>query len=314
MRAIAATKIRGSPEMMDLPKPEPGPGEILVHLAAAGVNPYDWKILDGVLEGQMPYEFPMILGVDGAGTVEALGPGASRFAVGDGVFGSFLHSPVGRGTYAEFVRAPESLAIAAMPRGMYSVQAAAVPTAGMTALTAFDALGLTKGQSLLIMGAGGGIGAFMVQLASNAGILALAASRGPHRDFLHKLGAARFFDSSLGAFPEDVRIAYPNGVDALLDLANRGPAFEQNLGFVRPQGIAASTIGAATPEAVAPRGLRAMNINLDPKAELLDRLGKEFSTGRLRIPVEEPRSLVEAPDILQLSRQGALRGKTVLKI
>ncbi len=315
MRAVAVAKFKAPPELLDRPKPEPGPGEILVHLAAAGVNPYDWKIGDGVLEGRWPHEFPLILGVDGAGTVEGLGPGASRFAIGDGVYGQFLHPPVGRGTYAEYVTAPETIGIAAMPRGMYSDQGAAVPTAGMTALMAIDALGLSKGQKLLIMGAGGGIGAYATQLASNVGVLTLAASRrGANRDFLQRLGAGRFFDSALGSFLEDVKIAYPDGIDAVLDTTNAGEAFQRQLPLLRSGGTAASTIGQATPAAIGGRDLKAINVNLEPRAELLERLAKEFSAGRLRIPVEDRRTLAEAPEVLELSRKGELRGKTILKI
>jgi NADPH:quinone reductase-like Zn-dependent oxidoreductase len=313
MRAVAVKALRETPELMDLPKPTPGPGEILVHLQAAGVNPYDWKIVDGVAEGQMPHEFPLILGVDGAGTVEGLGEGAKGFAVGDGVFGQFFHAPVGRGTYAEYVTAPTTLALAQMPRGIYAAQAAAIPTSGMTAL-ALDQMGLSKGQSLLILGASGGIGSFAVQLASNAGVLALAASRGPNRDFLHKLGAQRFFDSSLGSFHEDVKIGYPAGVDALLDLMHPTSDLEKFLPMVRSGGIVASTIGAVNEPALSAKGFRGMNINLDPKVELLDRLGKEFGTGRLRIPLEEKIPLAEANRAIAASRAGGLRGKTVLLI
>jgi NADPH2:quinone reductase len=235
--------------------------------------------------------------------------------VGDGVYGQFLHPPVGRGTYAEFVAAPETLGIAKMPRGMYNAQAAAVPTAGMTALQAMDKLGLSKGQSLLIIGAGGGVGSFAVQLASNAGVLALAASRGgDNRDFLHKLGASRYFDTENMRFVEEVKMAYPDGVDALLDLHNRGDALAKNLPLVRKEGIVASTNRAATDELAATHGLKAINVNLEPRPELLDRLGAEFVSGRLRIPVEERIPLAEAPQAIERSRSGTFHGKIVLNI
>jgi NADPH:quinone reductase len=314
MRAVAVPRLKAPPELMELPKPTPGEGEILVHLGNAGVNPYDWKIGDGVLEGRWPHEFPLILGVDGAGVVEGVGPGVTKFAVGDGVFGQFLHPPVGRGTYAEYVTAPEGIGLAPMPRGMYPAQGAAVPTAGMTALTALDELGLTKGQSLLIHGAGGGIGSYAVQLASNAGILTLAASRGPHRDFLHRLGASRFFDASAASFASDVKLAYPDGVDAVLDVMHAGPAFAEFLPLVKKGGVVASTIGQASEAVLAPLGLRGFNVSLEPKAELLERLGKEFSVGRIRIPVEETKTLADAPQVLEASRAGKIKGKTVLKI
>jgi NADPH:quinone reductase-like Zn-dependent oxidoreductase len=314
MRAIAVRKFKDPPELMDLPKPVPGPGEILVHLGAAGINPYDWKVADGALDGIAPHVFPLILGIDGAGVIEEIGPGVTRWAVQDGVYGQFFHPPVGRGTYAEFVAVPETLQIAKIPRGMYSAQAAAVPTPGMTALYALDRMALEKRQSLLILGAGGGVGSFAVQLASNSGLQALAASRGAHRDFLHKLGAQRFFDSSAMSFADDVRLAYPDGVDAILNLSQKGPDFEKTLGLLRPNGLVASTLGAATEEVLAPRGLRGFNIDTTPSTALLDRLSSEFLSGRLRIPLEEKVPLAEAPRIIEQSREGKIRGKAVLSI
>jgi NADPH:quinone reductase-like Zn-dependent oxidoreductase len=314
MRAVAVRKLGDVPELMDLPKPAPGPGEILVRMRAAGVNPFDWKISDGTAMASDAHVFPLILGVDGAGTVEAVGEGVTRFSINDGVYGQFLHSPVGIGTYAEYSVAPETLGISLSPRGMYDDQAAAVPTPGMTALTAIDKLGLTKGQTLLILGASGGVGSFAVQLASNAGVTVLTSSRGPHGDYLRKLGASRFYDASSPNLVEDIRRAYSDGLDALLDLAQRGPAFEHTLGVLRPNGIAASTIGAATEAVVAPLGFRPMNVNLQPQRELLDRLAKEFTTGRLRIPLDEKLPLAAAPDAIARSRAGTGRGKTVLTI
>jgi NADPH2:quinone reductase len=315
MRAIAIRKFGDTPELMDLPKPSPGAGEILVHLRAAGVNPFDWKVADGALEGKMPHTFPLILGVDGAGTVEEVGSGVTQFAVNDGVYGQFLHAPVGIGTYAEYVVAPETLGISISPRGMYDDQAAAVPTPGMTALYALDQLGLAKRQTLLIMGASGGVGSFAVQLASNAGITTLTGSRGTqNRDYLHKLGSSRFYDSSSMTFLEELQRGYPDGVDAILDLAQRGPDFERTLAAVRPGGTVASTIGAATDEVLTPRGLRGLNLSLPPSRDLLDRLAKEFAAGRLRIPLDQKVPLASAPDAIAKSRAGAVRGKTVLTI
>ena len=211
MRAIAVAKIGDRPSLMHLPEPTPGEGEVLVHLGAAGVNPVDWKIADGGFLGQMPHVFPLILGIDGAGTVEAVGPGVKRLAVKDHVFGQFFHPPVGIGTFAEHVAAPETLGISLRPRGMSVDQAAAVPTAGMTALQAIDLLGLGAGESLLILGAAGGVGSFAVQLASQRGITTLAASRGPNDEFLNDLGASGVYRSSATSFQEDVRRGYPAG-------------------------------------------------------------------------------------------------------
>jgi NADPH:quinone reductase-like Zn-dependent oxidoreductase len=314
MRAIAIAKIGDAPTLMDLPKPTPGEGEILVHLGAAGINPIDWKIADGAFMSQMPYVFPLILGVDGAGTVEAVGPGVKRLAVGNAVFGQFLHPPAGIGTYAEYVVAPETLGLSTYPPSMTVDQAAAVPTAGMTALTILDKLGLGEGQSLLILGAGGGVGSFAVQLASQRRIATLAASRGENRDYLTQLGASRFYDSSATSFHDEVRRNYPKGLDAILDLNNRGPEFERNLSLVRRGGTVASPIGAAVDAVVQPHGLVGLNIGLRPSPDLLDRLSQEFVSGKLRIPIEEKISLAAVADAIARRRLGKGRGKTVIGI
>lgn len=314
MRAVAVRKFRDAPELMDLPKPSPGPGEVLVHVATAGVNPFDWKILDGALDGRMPHVFPLIAGVDGAGTVEAVGPGVSRFAVGDGIFGQFLHPPVGGGTYAEFAVVPEGIGVAKIRRGMDNAQAAAVPTSGMTAVQSLDMLGLSKGQTLVLVGAAGGIGSFATQLAANAGVLPLVASRGPHQEYLKRFGAYRFFDTSSPTWREEIRTAYPGGVDGMLNLYERGPELLESALLVKPGGTVASTIGAADPTAVGAKGRTGLNVGLAPKAELLDRIGAEFATGRLQIPLEQIRPLAEGPAALAESRAGTAKGKVVLRI
>ncbi|MFI5419088.1 MAG: NADP-dependent oxidoreductase [Candidatus Lutacidiplasmatales archaeon] len=314
MRAVAVKAFRGAPEEMDLPKPVPGDGEILVHLSAAGVNPFDWKISDGLYEGKRPHVFPLILGVDGAGVVEARGPGATRFSVGDGVYGQFLHSPVGTGTYAEYVAAPEKIGIGLIPRGIYTAQAAAVPTAGMAALNALDSLALERGQSLLLIGAAGGVGSFVTQLASTRGIQLIAVTRGEHRDYLHKLGATRVLDSTGYDFFDRVKLAYSSGVDALLDLAQPRAAFEKNLVAVREGGTVASTVGAADVPALEKRAFRAINVDSQPSPELMEMLSSEISSGRLRVPVDTQLKLSDGPSAIAKSREGTSRGKTILNI
>jgi NADPH:quinone reductase-like Zn-dependent oxidoreductase len=315
MRAVAIRKFGDRPERMELPKPVPGKGEVLVHLASAGVNPFDWKIIDGNLKDRMPHEFPLIVGVDGSGVVEAVGEGVTRLKVDDGVYGSFLHAPVGRGTYAEYVVAPETNAIALRPRGMYNDPAAAIPTPGMTALQVLEEIGVQKRQNLLVFGAAGGVGSFAVQLAANQGVNVAAGARGAtNRDYVLKLGAMRFYDTSAMTIRDDIRAAYPNGVDALLDLTNRGEELEANIALVRQGGVVASTIGALDLAKVEAAGRKGINTSLQPSVDKLEKLNAEYSKGRLRIPLEQKTPLDNAADVLDASREGKLRGKTVLVI
>ncbi len=312
MRAVAVSGFKAPPMLIDAPKPTPGPGELLIHLGAASVNPVDWKIADGGYDGRFPHDFPLILGNDGAGVVEAVGEGVGRFKVGDGVYGYFLRPPLGHGTYAEFITAPETIALAPTPRGVYTAQAAAIPTAGMTALAALDAIGLKKGQMLLIFGAKGGIGSFATQLAANLGILVVTLSRGDHGTYLRKLGAFEYHDSGRIGYAQEVTFAHPKGVDAVLDLAPRGAGEPEAMAFVRDGGIYATPVHGGGTD--APRGIRRIAVDLQPKRELLDRLAAEISSGRLRVPVEMQAPLAEAPLLLEQSRAGATRGKAVILI
>jgi NADPH:quinone reductase-like Zn-dependent oxidoreductase len=311
VRAIAVKKFKDEPEIMDLPKPTAAAGEVLVRIGATSINPFDWKIVNGILEGAMPHVFPLILGIDGAGVVEAIGPGVTRFQVGDGIYGQFLHPPVGTGTFCELTTVPENIGVGKIPRGVYTAQAASVPTAGMTARQALDELGLAKNQTLLILGAAGGVGSFACQLASIAGISVIVGSRGANRDYLRKLGAREFFDTSTGHLLEELKFAHPGGIDGILDVMNTGPAFAANLVALREGGIVASTIGAADPAVLAAHKVRGVNINMHPTPDLLDRLSKELAAGRLRTPIELQVPFAEALNAFPTLRAGSGRGKAV---
>lgn len=314
MRAVAVRKFHANPELMDVPKPKPSPGEVLVRLTAASVNPIDWKIADGMLEQMMPHAFPLVLGVDGAGIVEEVGNGVSRLAVGDSVYGQFLHSPVGIGTYAEYATVPEGLAISRIPRSLSNLEAAAVPTAGMTALQTAETLGLAKGQTLLIIGATGGVGSFTTQIAASRGVRVIATARADAADRMLSLGAAEIIDYGKGAVAEQVRSLHPKGVNALLDLVNGAAGFTTNATLVRGGGIASSTNGAADADALRGHGVRGVNISTHPTPELLDRLAGEIEAGHVKVPIESKVSLREAPAALARSRAGGARGKTVIVI
>lgn len=312
---MAVEKFGATPVKIDAPKPSPGPGEVLVHVGTAGVNPFDIKIANGAMDGRWPHVFPLVLGVDGSGVVEEVGPGVQRLKVGDGVYGSFLHNPVGKGTYAEYVAAPESNAIAVRPRGMYNDPAAAVPTPGMTALQSLDELGLRKRQTLLVIGASGGVGSFAVQLAANQGITVLGASRGAaNRDYVLKSGARNYFDLESKTFSDDVRAAYPDGVDAILDVFHSPTEVESLVPLVAKGGTIASTVGGAQGPRLDAAGLRALNIDMKPKLELLDRLSSEYTQGRLRIPLEQKLPLESASDAWDAVKTGRVRGKIVLVV
>jgi NADPH:quinone reductase-like Zn-dependent oxidoreductase len=310
MQAVAVKEFGAVPELLELPVPTPGAGEVRVRMEGAGINPFDWKIADGVLKSSRPHIFPLVLGVDGAGTIDALGPGVVRFRVGDRIFGQFLHDPVGTGTYAERALVPESKAVGRIPSSISSWEASAIPTAGMTALDALDTLGLSSGQTLLVVGASGGVGSFTVPLAAEAGLRVIAVARPGSHERLRSIGATEAIDPSKPAAQAALRAAHPAGVDGLLDLASDGPTFARWAATVRPGGTAATTVHAAGPV----DGVRTVNIDLMPRAELLERVGAMVAGGRIRVPLERVISLSEAPAVVAEGRKGRLTGKTVIRL
>lgn len=297
---------------MDLPDPVAGVGELVVRLGAAGMNPFDAKIADGIFAGHRPHVFPLVLGVDGAGTVEAVGSGVRRFRVGDRLFGSFLHDPVGRGTYAEAVVIPEGQAVTRLPDGVDPIVGAALPTAGMTAVEALERLNVRPGGRLLIVGASGGVGAFAVPLALAGGAQVIAVGRPDAQARLRRIGASDVVDPASVDLVDRLRSVAPTGFEGLLDLASDGPRFAALAGLVRPGATAATTTFVADPK-TAPTGVTVVNLNMQPHSALLDRLAAEVAAGRVPSPVERVVSLEEAPTALAEIRAGRGAGKTVVR-
>jgi NADPH:quinone reductase-like Zn-dependent oxidoreductase len=299
---------------MDLPRPTPRKGEVLVRIAAAGVNPIDWKIADGLYDGQRAHVFPLVLGVDGAGTVDSVGAGVSRFRPGDRIFGQFLADPVGFGTFADFATVPESIGVSHFPSPVDPVAAAAIPTAGMTALAALDHLDLEAGSTLLVVGASGGVGSFATQLAAARGVHVIAAARPASADRLRALGAQEFVDVRPEGLLQRVRGIHPQGVDGILDMISDRSRFAEIATLARPGGRAATTIHAADTSAAPRKGVLLFNADLTPSAPLLDRLLQEIIARRLPVPVERKIPLAEAPAALAESRSGRAIGKTVVLV
>ncbi|MFG1790326.1 NADP-dependent oxidoreductase [Nocardia sp. NPDC049149] len=311
MRAIVVRKFGATPELIDMPVPEVGPGTVRVQLEAAGVNPFDAKLADGILDGKLPHDFPMILGVDGAGTIASVGPGVNRFAVGDRVVGKFLGSPVGHGSFAEFAVIPENGTLVHIPEGVPTVTAAALPIAGITAQDLVDATGIEPGQTVLIVGATGGVGSFLVQLANIAGAHVIATARGTVADQMTRLGAAETVDYTSGPIREQVAAAHPDGIDVLFDLVSPPEVLAELTGLVRDGGTVYSTILAADEAALQARGLRGGNIESKGGASELARLLDRVAEGDVVVPIDATVPLADGPAVI--GAPGA-RGKTVLAI
>ena len=302
MRAVTVSDFGAAPELTDQPVPEPGRGEVRVRLSAAGMNPFDWKVIDGAIKD---VTFPLTIGTDGAGTVERVGADVTRFHPGDPVFGQFSNAKAGQGSYAEVAIAAES-AIAAAPRTIALSEAAAVPTAGMTAMNLIDRIGDVR--RLLIVGATGGVGTFATQVAAARGITVVATASGGKADLMRALGATEIVDHSAGPLAEQI----DPQVDAVIDLVSDTEGLRGLLRAVRPGGIVLSPV-FAVPESGLP-GVEASNFASRSDAALLERLAAEIDGGRLRAVIGDTVMLSQAPEAIARSRTGRARGKTVIVI
>ncbi|WP_052230004.1 NADP-dependent oxidoreductase [Streptomyces sp. CT34] len=313
MRAVAVSAFGEQPQLMDLPQPEPGPGEVLVRLAAAGLNPVDWKLADGMFGDAVQAVFPLVMGTDGAGEVVAVGPGVRRFTVGDPVFGQFQRPERGGGSYCELAVADEN-SVAPAARSVTYATSAAVPTAGMTAYNLVEETRIGEGRRVLIVGATGGVGTFATQLAAGRGAEVIATARPSKAELMRTLGATETVDHTAGSVADQVLAAHPDGVDVLIDMTSGPEEFIELTRTVRDGGTAVSLIGSADADVLTEHNLRGFNFVNRPSPQLLDILAGHLDAGRLTVLVGREVPLEEAPEELAASRTGRAQGKTVLAI
>lgn len=311
MRAITVSEYGSSPVITELPEPRPGPGQILITTRAASMNPMDRAIADGDWKEIMPATFPLILGVDVAGVVEALGEGATRFSPGDEVFGQLLIAPLGSaGTYADEVAVTEDAPLARMPKGVDAEVAAALPTAGGTGLDIVESLEPLSGKTVLIAGAGGGVGSFVTQFAANAGAQVIANAHATAAGRMRAYGAAETVDHTAVSLRDAVRRAHPDGIDVLIDVANEEEEFAALAALVRRGGTALTTKYVANAEALAATGVTGLNYQFGPSSDLLERVANAVVARHIVPPPIAGIMLDEVP--AAFTRNGHADGKTVI--
>jgi NADPH:quinone reductase-like Zn-dependent oxidoreductase len=313
MRAIAEETFGGPIALMDLPTPEIGAGEVLIRVRAAGVNPFDWKVADGALEDQMRHRFPLIPGFDAAGVIESVGADVTEFAEGDEVYGYLFKPVIGAGTYAEYVSAPATI-VAQKPVTVGFAEAAALPTPGLTAMDLVNAVDVREGETILIVGATGGVGAYATQLAARRGAHIIATARRTNEAFVRELGAAETIDHTTEDLIDAVRMAHPGGIDAVIDVASDRKALGRISTLVKNGGRLASSVYAADVEGLARRGIEATNVSMQPDARRLEKLSRMVDAGELSVTLDRTFPLEKAPEALEERRTGHVRGKIVLLI
>ncbi len=299
----------GGPEVLvyeDAPFPHPGPGEVLIRVHAAGINPVDWKIREGQLKGMLHPTFPLVLGWDVSGVVEALGSGLTRLKIGDEVFS---RPDISRdGAYAEFIVVKEA-EVALKPKSIDHLHAAALPLAGLTGWqTLFDAGGLSEGHRVLIHAAAGGVGHIAVQLAKWKGAYVIGTAAERNHAFLRKLGVDRVIDYDTERFE-----AVVEPVDMVLDTMG-GDTQQRSWKILKPGGILVSIASPPSAETAAAHGVRQAFVFTQPNALQLAEIAKLVEAEKVKAIVETILPLSDATRGQELSQRGHTCGKIVLRV
>ncbi|WP_321799215.1 NADP-dependent oxidoreductase [Caballeronia sp. J97] len=325
MKAIVIDRVGGSDAMKlaDLPMPVPGPGEVLIRVAYAGVNPADWKCREGYLGAFIEYTFPFVIGFDAAGAVQASGDGVDGLPPGTRVFAQTDVGAGKWGAYAEYVVVRHD-SVVPIPDGLSFAEAAAVPTPALAAWAGvFDDGGLRGGQKLLVHGGAGAVGMFAIQLAKHAGADVAATCSAANRQYVESIGCDRSIDYRSDDIGHALRAWAPRGVDLVIDAVGGG-TLPDPLGMLAPGGmlvsimtLAAADAGrlAATADEAARRGLRATTtFSRMPSGERLGQIAARLARRQLRVPRIESVPFGQAARALDLVQSGQAKGKLVLHI
>jgi NADPH:quinone reductase-like Zn-dependent oxidoreductase len=288
----------------DLPRPEPAAGQLLVRVKAAGVGNWDSLIREGKIEVQA---LPIILGSELSGNVEAIGEQVSGFKPGDEVYGATNEQFTG--AYAEYALA-SARRMAQKPKTLNFIEAASAPVVTVTAWQMlFEYAQVTAGQTVLILGAAGNVGAYAVQLAKQAGVHVVASSGFADLDYVHSLGAEKAVDYKKERFEESL-----TGFDVVIDTVG-GDLQQRSLRLLKPGGILVSVV-SPVPETTQERyGIRAAYFYVDITTARLNKITELFDSGKLVsnvgtvLPLEEARIAHE-----MLGGAPHKRGKIVLRI
>lgn len=287
-------------EVAQIEKPAAGQGQMLVRVRAAGVNGIDWKVREGYVRDAFPLQLPAVLGIELAGVVEAVGPGASRFHVGDRVMGPLG----GLGAYADFVTVNEAN-LSLTPAGLDDVHAAAIPVAAVAAWQSLHHAGpIRSGQRVLIHGAAGGLGGYAVQYARRAGAEVFATAATAHIEYVRSLGADHAIDYQTERFEDIAR-----DIELVLDYVG-GEVLDRSWQVLTKTGV---IVGTSSPDILArtPAGRRGLWFMNKPDTALLEKLAADIAAGTLKSKVSEVVGVDDIPAAIERNRTDSRTGKVV---
>ena len=311
MTTMKAVRIHGygGPEVLhyeDASIPQLNPDDLLIRVRAAAINPVDWKIREGYLQGVLNHQLPLTLGWDVSGEVAAVGPEVTRFTIGDAVY---ARPNIERdGGYAEYIAVKASEA-AIKPVRLDHDHAAAVPLAALTAWQSLvDAAQLRAGQTVLIHAAAGGVGSFAVQLAKARGAKVIATASAVNIGLVMELGADQFVDYTRTRFEEVAK-----DVDVVFDTIG-GETQARSWSVLKPGGMLVSVVSPPPAATAAEQGVRSAFVFIQPSGSQLDAIARLIDEGRMKPILHTVLPLYEARQAQVISQGGHVRGKIVLHV
>lgn len=292
-------------ELKDLPDPHPGSDSVLVRVKAASLNPVDYKVREGHLQGVIGTVFPAVPGWDVAGVVVKAGLDTPEFAVGDEILAYARKDVISGGTLAELVEVPVRTA-ARKPEGLSFEDAAALPLAGLTALQTVRRAGVSAGSTVLIHAAAGGVGSYATQLAVLAGARVVGTASEGNHEYLRSLGAEPVAYGE--GLVDAARKLAPEGFDAILDFVGNG-ALDTVPQLLREGGTVASITDPAARDEYG-----GQYVWVRPDAEDLAELAQLAADGRLKVEVADTVELAQAANAYRTLEGGHVRGKLVVRL
>ncbi len=323
MKAMVLDRF-GGPEvlhMAEIERPEATPGQVVVQVGYASVNPADWKSREGWLAQYFQYQFPFVVGFDAAGVVAQVGEGISGLKVGDRVVTPGNQGLGERGSYAEYVRSAAERVIP-LPASVSLQQAATLPTAGMTAWKAVLDLGQAgPGKRVAVNGGAGGTGSFAIQLAKMAGAQVAATCSPRNFDYVRALGADHVIDYRAGGVVEALRAWAPDGLDLIVDTVGQGTFVDtietlKRGGIICPIGTLIADETPYDPARAAAAGVSVLPTvsDFESQPRQLAGLVDALAAGRIRAPEFTVMPLAEAGEAQRHVAAGHVRGKILLEI
>lgn len=292
----------------NLTVPELKEGEVLVRVKAAGINPVDAAVREGYLHSFIPVVFPAIPGWDVAGVVEDRGYSARRFKPGDEVYAYARRPLVQHGTFAEYLVIPESY-LALRPQQISWEEAAGIPLVGLTAFQSlFDAGNLQENQSVLILGASGGVGSLAIQLAKAKGATVVGVASRKNQDHMRNLGADYTIDYNNARIADAVKEILTEGVDLIFDCAS-GETLQQSLAALKSGGKLVSILNRGEN---LPHGINFEYVFVEPNSTQLNHLRELADSGKLKVPVSQTFTLEETQEAFAQIETHHTTGKIII--